>query len=139
MATGFGFHPEALVEFAETTTYYIGEASPRVAEKFIAAVESAIASLTVDPGRWRVVESPESYRPALDALWKLFGPDRQVFGSNWPVSNRVAPYAALHKIVADYFGGKGAVAAEKFFWRNSRQAYAWVRRGAAIKLGESGK
>lgn len=79
----------------------------------------------------RMVETPESYRPALDALWALFGADRLVFGSNWPVSNRVAPYASLHKIVADYFLAKGSTQAEKFFLKNSRAAYRWIPRAAA--------
>lgn len=80
------------------------------------------------------VESPESYRPALDALWKLFGADRLIFGSNWPVSNRVAPYAALHKIVADYFAARGQAASEKYFWKNSLAAYGWIARGEARRL-----
>ena len=32
------------------------------------------------------------YRPALDELWDVFGADRLIYGSNWPVSDRVAPY-----------------------------------------------
>lgn len=82
----------------------------------------------------QVVEDPSAYRPALDALWELFGPDRVIFGSNWPVSNRVAPYATLHKIVEDYFGAKGQTVAEKYFWKNSLAAYGWVARGEARRL-----
>lgn len=82
----------------------------------------------------RVVEALAAYRPALDVLWELFGAERLVFGSNWPVSNRVAPYAALHKIVAEYFLDLGPAPAEKFFGKNSRVAYGWVVRGAARRL-----
>jgi hypothetical protein len=35
---GFGFHPEALLEYADSTDYYLREASPQVAEAFVAAV-----------------------------------------------------------------------------------------------------
>ena len=28
------------------------------------------------------------YRPVLDALWEIFGEDRLICGSNWPVSER---------------------------------------------------
>jgi L-fuconolactonase len=84
----------------------------------------------------KVIESPENYRPALDVLWKLFGPDRLIFGSNWPVSNRVAPYSTLHKIVADYFLVKGRSAAEKYFLKNSLAAYRWIPRGAAKEFGK---
>ena len=54
----------------------------------------------------RLVQDPEFYRPGLDALWNLFGPDRAIYGSNWPVSDLVAPYASMYKIVANYFAGK---------------------------------
>ena len=84
----------------------------------------------------RVIETSESYRPALDVLWSLFGADRLVYGSNWPVSNRVAPYAILHKIVLDYFLAKGQTQAEKFFLKNSLAAYRWISRAAAQGRGK---
>lgn len=82
----------------------------------------------------RIIEDLAIYRPRLDVLWELFGADRLVFGSNWPVSNLVAPYDNLHKIVAEYFGTKGQAVAEKYFWRNSRRAYSWLPRGKAREL-----
>jgi predicted TIM-barrel fold metal-dependent hydrolase len=112
----------------------------------VLAMERALAEATQAPNvyakvsnvvrrvKGQVVETPEFYRPALDSLRKLFGADRLIFGSNWPVSNRVAPYAALHRIVADYFLAEGRVPAEKFFWKNSLAAYRWVPRGAARRL-----
>jgi L-fuconolactonase len=77
----------------------------------------------------RIVEDAEFYRPGLDMLWELFGPDRAMFGSNWPVSNRVAPYAGVYKVLADYFSTKERSEAEKFFWKNSQAAYQWKTRG----------
>lgn len=68
------------------------------------------------------------YLPILDHLWECFGPDRLIYGSNWPVSDRGAPYDAVFRLVAEYFGGKGREAAEKYFWRNSRTVYRWVER-----------
>ena len=82
----------------------------------------------------RVIDDPAFYRPALDALVDTFGPDRIVHGTNWPVSERVAPYATVHRIVADYFASKEPALAERYFWRNSWTAYRWVRRGAAAQL-----
>lgn len=74
------------------------------------------------------------YRPQLDALVDLFGPDRIVHGTNWPVSERVAPYATVHRVMVDYFATKERGLAENYFWRNSAAAYRWVRRGAAAAL-----
>ncbi len=62
MATSYGFHPEALFEYAEATHYYLQVASPEVAETFITTVESAIASILENPDRYRVVEPPEIRR-----------------------------------------------------------------------------
>lgn len=43
------------------------------------------------------------YRPALDELWRAFGPERLLYGSNWPVSESLAPYETALAIVRDYF------------------------------------
>ena len=65
MAASYGFHPEALFEYAEATNYYLHEASVRVADRFIADVESAVAALVAAPTRWRVVEEPEIDRKSV--------------------------------------------------------------------------
>lgn len=70
----------------------------------------------------------EFYRPWLDIAWNAFGPDRLIYGSNWPVSERFAKLATVQGIVHDYFGAKGRAALEKFFAGNARTAYRWVRR-----------
>jgi plasmid stabilization system protein ParE len=54
----YAFHPDALLEYAEATNYYIHEASPSVAAQFVTAVESAIATIAAAPDRWHVIEEP---------------------------------------------------------------------------------
>lgn len=81
-----------------------------------------------------LIDDPAHYRPALDALVDLFGADRIIYGSNWAVSERVAPYSVVHRVVADYFDSRGRGVAEKYFWRNARDIYRWVPRGAAAAL-----
>jgi predicted TIM-barrel fold metal-dependent hydrolase len=63
------------------------------------------------------------YRPVLDALWNVFGEDRLIYGSNWPVSERAAPYATVYQIVHSYFKEKGAKPLEKFLRTNAIRAY----------------
>ena len=63
------------------------------------------------------------YRPVLDALWDVFGEDRLIFGSNWPVSDRAAPYSRLFDIVNTYFTAKGKTARAKFLRDNAIAAY----------------
>jgi L-fuconolactonase len=71
----------------------------------------------------RVPDDVEHYRGMLDQLWSVFGQDRLIYASNWPVSDRIAPYATVLKVVRDYFESKGLVAAERYFAANARTAY----------------
>lgn len=68
------------------------------------------------------------YRTGLDKLWNTFGPDRLVYGSNWPVSEHMAPYAVVIQVVREYFTAKGPKVYEKYFWKNSAAAYKWIAR-----------
>jgi len=76
----------------------------------------------------RVPVDLEFYRPALDELWDVFGQDRLIYGSNWPVSDLVAPYGSVFRIVHEYFSAKGREAFEMYFWKNSQAAYRWRAR-----------
>jgi L-fuconolactonase len=91
----------------------------------IGADEPAFAELGARPQVFAKVSGVlhRGDRTPLDHLWKTFGRDRLLYGSNWPVSNRVAPYAELCRIVQEYFNSKGADASERFFWKNSLAAY----------------
>lgn len=68
------------------------------------------------------------YRPWLDAIWNDFGPDRLVYGSNWPVSALFAPLHDVQRIVTEYFTDRGAAALAGVFAGNSRRAYGWSVR-----------
>ena len=76
----------------------------------------------------RVPSAVGYYRHKLDALWDLFGEERVLFGSDWPNSDHVAPYAKTFAIVRAYVREKGSRAQERFFWRNSLSAYHWHPR-----------
>ena len=73
-------------------------------------------------------KDPDFYRPVLDALWTIFGEDRLIYGSNWPVSERFGSYDTVFTIVASYFRGRSKAAAEKFFVTNALAAYKWRKR-----------
>ena len=77
----------------------------------------------------------EFYKSWLDVIWGIFGEDRLLFGSDWPNSDHVAPYATTFQIIRRYVEGKGPQALEKFFWRNSLHVYQWrPRNGAQSRL-----
>ena len=78
----------------------------------------------------RVPTDLNFYRPRLDELWDIFGEDHVLYGSDWPNSDQWGTYSQVLGIVREYFNGKGKVAAEKYFWKNSAAAYRWVKRDA---------
>ena len=69
------------------------------------------------------------YRPVLDAMREMFGPERLLYASNWPVSERFAPLATVQGIVADYYHSHGPRAEEQVFAQSAKAAYRWVQRG----------
>ncbi len=76
-----------------------------------------------------LITEPEYYRPGLETLWDAFGARRLIYGSNWPVSDKVGPYAEVLRVVQAYFSAKGAEASALYFRENSRAAYRWRARG----------
>ena len=71
------------------------------------------------------------YRPRLDEILDVFGPDRVLYGSDWPNGDQWLPVPVGFKIVQEYFAGKGREVSEKYFWRNSVKCYKWVKRTPA--------
>jgi predicted TIM-barrel fold metal-dependent hydrolase len=72
----------------------------------------------------------EFYRPVLDVMRELFSPERLLYASNWPVSERFAPLATVQDIVEEYFRGHGRATEEKVLSGNAKSAYRWVQREA---------
>jgi predicted TIM-barrel fold metal-dependent hydrolase len=70
------------------------------------------------------------YRSRLDELWGIFGEDRVLYGSDWPNSDPKGSYQQGLNVIREYVAGKSAAAAEKFYWKNSIQAYHWIKRAA---------
>lgn len=68
------------------------------------------------------------YQPILDHLWEHFGPERLIYGSNWPVSDKGGSYDTVIGIVSEYFSTKGTEASERYFWKNALAAYRWPDR-----------
>lgn len=82
-----------------------------------------VSGLAEHTGQKPAPDDVKFYTPTIDVLWKAFGEDRLIYGSNWPVSERFAEYKVVQKIVNDYFSAKGNEAKEKYFWKNAKAAY----------------
>jgi L-fuconolactonase len=63
------------------------------------------------------------YTPVLDVIWKAFGADRLLYGSNWPVSDLYAKYATVYSLAAKYVEAQGKDAFAKVFGTNAVKAY----------------
>jgi len=63
------------------------------------------------------------YQSELDVLWKAFGADRLVYGSNWPVTMRGGTYGEYLAIVRSYFSDKPRSAQKKYFYQNALKFY----------------
>lgn len=86
-----------------------------------------VSALVEQTGKSPAPNDNDFYAPVLTTLWRVFGEDRLIFGSNWPVSDRGAPLESVVKIVRNFFMTKGERIAKKFFQENSRNAYLWGR------------
>lgn len=68
------------------------------------------------------------YTPVLDVIWKAFGADRLLYGSNWPVSDLYAKYATVFAITSKFVEGKGKAAVANVFGTNAVTAYRLPKR-----------
>ena len=87
-----------------------------------------LKELGAHPGVYAKVSGVIGYAGLLDEVWDIFSPVRVMYGSNWPVSNKVAPYPVVLKTMQEYLARKNAAAREKYFWRNSQTCYGWTDR-----------
>ncbi len=68
------------------------------------------------------------YQDRLDHIWDTFGEDRLLFGSDWPNSDQWAGYSDVFRLAREFIFTKGSAAMQKFYWKNSVEAYSWVHR-----------
>jgi len=74
---------------------------------------------TAEPGKWRA----DDLAPIINHTMDVFGPDRVMFGGDWPVCTKTATYKqwveALKEIVAD----RTPEAQKKLFHDNAVRFY----------------
>jgi len=65
----------------------------------------------------------EDFTPYIDVICEAFGPDRIMFGSDWPVCLVAASYEEITSIVSEYFSSFTQNEQELFFGRNAINFY----------------
>jgi L-fuconolactonase len=78
----------------------------------------------------RIPRDLNFYRPWLDEIWEIFGPDRLMFASDWTNSEPMSTFGQMLSLVHEYVSQKDPGAIDKFFWKNSLAAYRWKKRRA---------
>jgi L-fuconolactonase len=72
-----------------------------------------------DWDRWR----PEDLRPYLDVVFEAFGPERLMFGSDWPVCLVAGEYARVLDVVESYAAPLTAAERDGLFGGNAARFY----------------
>jgi L-fuconolactonase len=65
----------------------------------------------------------EDLLPYLDTVFEVFGPERIMFGSDWPVCTVVASYEDVVQIVSDYLDQFSDEDQKNIFGNNAQQYY----------------
>ena len=65
----------------------------------------------------------DDFRPYLDVVFEAFGPDRLMFGSDWPVCLLAANYAQVFGLVNDYLAPLDPAARAKVLGGNAMRFY----------------
>jgi L-fuconolactonase len=76
----------------------------------------------VTEASWQVWQAAD-FKPFLDVAFEAFGPDRLMFGSDWPVALLSATYEKTFELVRDYAVQHGAGTEAKLFGLNAKRFY----------------
>jgi L-fuconolactonase len=78
--------------------------------------------------RWQSPTEVAKYKPHFDVLMQSFGPDRLIWGSNWPVCELGGSFADQIAIAEAYLAPLGQAVRDKVMYRNAERFYRRVPR-----------
>jgi L-fuconolactonase len=84
---------------------------------------------TTEDAGWQSPDGLAAYQPHLDVLMDAFGPDRLIFGSNWPVVNLGGSFDKELALVEAYLARRGPAVRDKVMYRNAQKFYQRVPPG----------
>ena len=67
--------------------------------------------------------TPEDFKPYLDVVFENFGPERLMFGSDWPVCLLAADYGQVKRLIADYVHRNAPDHENAIFGENAMRCY----------------
>ena len=81
---------------------------------------------TTEDEPWQAPTNLAAYKPHFDALMQSFGPDRLLFGSNWPAVDLGGDIATEIALAEEYLAAHGDDVRDKVMYRNAERL--WHRR-----------
>lgn len=76
----------------------------------------------VTEARWKDWRGSD-FTPYLDLVFEAFGPDRLMFGSDWPVCLLAADYVQVYDLLQNYMAGLGQGLEPNIFGQNAVRFY----------------
>lgn len=73
---------------------------------------------------WTAPTDLASYKPHFDVLYKAFGPDRLIYGTNYPVVTLGGTVAQHNALAEQYLAPYGTAVRDKVMYRNAEKFYA---------------
>ena len=73
---------------------------------------------------WKAPTDLASYKPHFDVLYKAFGPDRLIYGTNYPVVTLGGTVAQHNALAEAYLAPLGKAVRDKVMYRNAQRFYA---------------
>lgn len=86
-----------------------------------------ISALHTISGKNTAPTNVDYYKPLLDAALDAFGPDRVIYGSNWPLSGLRGNYNNAVNILEQYCASRSDLTEEKLFFKNVIRAYGLMK------------
>jgi L-fuconolactonase len=87
----------------------------------------AVTGISAGLSRFQPVADPTRYAPTLKFLWRTFGEDRLIFGTNWPVSDAAGPSVDSIElqvgIVESFLTGQFLGGRDKIMYQNALRVY----------------
>jgi len=99
------------------------------------AVTGKPASLT----QFQPIADRKRYAPTLEFLWRTFGEDRLIFGTNWPVSDAGGVFVDSIDleigILESFLAGQNPKSRNKVMWQNALRVYGPRQQSPGNAIG----
>jgi L-fuconolactonase len=76
----------------------------------------------------QVREDLPFYKERLDLVWNTFGPDRCMYGSDWPNSEQRATYSQVFHLADAFISDRDPGTIDKFYRSNAEAVYGLKSR-----------